>query len=93
MYMNITSTGAVRINITVPGRLLSELKKEVPERGKSSFISEAIVEKLARKRRENALKEIAKLPVSFTNIKEDSAEYIANERVKEDSERSVHLGI
>lgn len=90
--MNGINAGVVRINVTVPRRLLSELEKEVPERGKSGFVSEAIEEKLARKKKEKALKELAKLPATFTNIK-DGAEYIAREREREDKERSRDLGI
>lgn len=86
------NSGVGRINITVPKRLLSELEKEVPERGKSSFVSEAIAEKLTRKKRDKALKELAKLPAAFTDIK-DGAEYIAKEREKESKERSKFLGI
>jgi len=89
--MNIT-TGTVRINITVPKRLLSELEKEVPERGKSSFVSEAIKDKLSREKKEKALKELAKLPPTFINIK-DGAAYIVEERALEDKERRVRLGV
>ncbi len=90
--MDVINTGIVRINVTVPKRLLSDLEKEVPERGKSGFISKAIEEKLARKKKEESLKELAKLPATFTNIKE-AAKYTAREREREDEERSRRLGI
>ncbi|GEM_PF-1642265 len=88
--MNIANV--VRINITVPRKLLSELEKQVPIRGKSGFVSEAIEEKLAREKKEKALKELSKLPATFTNIG-DGAEYIASERKKEDKHRSAILGV
>ena len=90
--MDIMNTGVVRINVTVPKRLLSELEKEVPERGKSGFVSKAIEEKLARKKKEKALEELAKLPATFTSIK-DGAKYVASERERENNERSAHLGL
>lgn len=90
--MDVTNAGVVRINVTVPRRLLSELKKEVPERGKSGFVSEAIEEKLARKKKEKALKELAKLPATFTHIN-DGATYVRSERTKEQNERLVRLGV
>lgn len=90
--MDIINAGVVRINVTIPKKLISELEKEVPERGKSGFVSQAIEEKLARNKKERALRELAKLPATFTNIR-DGAEYIASERAKEDKERSVRLGI
>lgn len=88
--MNIANTGVVRVNITVPKKLLSELEKEVPKRGKSSFVSEAIKEKLARKQKDKALKELAELPATFTGI-ENGASYIGNERTRQDKERTKRL--
>lgn len=90
--MDIINIGVARINVTVPKRILSDLEKEVPERGKSGFISKAIEEKLARKKKEKTLRELTKLPATFINIK-DGAKYITGEREKEDKERSRYLGI
>ncbi|MDO8657919.1 MAG: hypothetical protein Q7K55_04215 [Candidatus Levybacteria bacterium] len=81
----------VRINITVPEYILKELEKEVPERGKSSFVAGAIEEKLARKKREKALEELLGAPASFTKIK-DSAVYIRKTR-RLDNKRLKRLGI
>lgn len=89
--MNTTNANVARVNITVPKWLLSELEKEVPKRGKSGFVTEAIEEKLTRRKREKALTELAKLPPTFVDIK-DGAEYIAKERVKEDNARTARLG-
>jgi hypothetical protein len=78
----------VRINITVPKRLVAELEKETPERGKSGFISQAIEEKLVRERREKALKVLRTLPPAFPEIK-DAASYIRKIREEEDKKRPV----
>lgn len=90
--MNTMDNRVVRINVTVPKKLLSELEKTVPERGKSGFVSEAIAEKLVREKRVKALKELAKLPATFTDIK-DGAEYVVLTREQEDKERSKSLGL
>ena len=66
---------AIRINVMIPKQLLHEVEKAVAKRGKSSFITEAIAEKLARKKRERALEELAALPPTFTDIA-DGATYI-----------------
>ncbi len=84
------NTHVTRINITIPKKLVVELEKTVPNRGKSSFISEAIEEKLIRERRREALNDLAKLPATFNNIK-DSAKYIAKMRSDDDKKRSKEL--
>ncbi len=84
--MDTTNMGVVRVNITIPKALFSELKKEVPARGKSGFVAEAIEEKLARSKREIALKELAKLPPTFAKVK-NGAVYIEKVRSEEDEER------
>jgi len=73
--MNTTNIGVVRVNITLPKVLLAELEKEVPVRGKSSFVADAIEEKLVQKKREMALKELMKLPPTFVGVK-NAATYI-----------------
>lgn len=90
--MNSTNMGVVRINITLPRALLSELVKEVPVRGKSGFVASAIEEKLARRKRETALKKLAKLPPTFIEVK-DAAAYIEKTRAKEDKERTSRLDV
>ena len=73
------NTSVVRINITVPKNLLTDLEKEIPKRGKSGFISKAIEEKLDRERRKTAFMELHDAPPAFTKIK-NSAEYISKMR-------------
>lgn len=88
--MNTTTIGVVRVNITLPKVLLSELEKKVSTRGKSSFVADAIEEKLAREKKEMALRELAEFPPTFMNVK-DAAAYIEETRAKEDEERIAQL--
>jgi hypothetical protein len=88
----MSTASTVRINITIPNRLITELEKEIPERGKSGFISEAIEEKLIREKRKRALKRLANLPPTFRNIP-SGKEYIETERITEDKERSLRLEV
>ena len=81
---------AIRINVTVPKQLLHEVEKAVAKRGKSSFITEAIAEKLAREKRERALGELAALPPTFTDIA-DGATYIAQQRGTDERKRLQKL--
>ena len=86
----LNNTTVVRINITIPKELVYELEKEVPERGKSSFISLAIEEKLIRERRIDALKKLSTLPPAFKDIK-NSAEFVEKMRATDDKNRSKEL--
>lgn len=81
---------AIRINVTVSKQLVHEVEKAVAKRGKSSFITEAIAEKLARDKRERALEELAALPPTFTAIA-DGATYIAEQRRTDERERMLKL--
>lgn len=80
-----------RLNIVIPQKLMSEMRKEVPPRGKSKFIAEAVDEKLSRLKRERAFRELAKLPPTFTNIS-DGGEYIHKMRRAEAEAREERLG-
>lgn len=84
------NTTVVRINITIPKLLVSELEKETPKRGKSSFISTAIKEKLIRERRIVALNTLAQLPPTFRKIRSSTA-YVANLRNTDDDKRTREL--
>jgi metal-responsive CopG/Arc/MetJ family transcriptional regulator len=84
------NTNVTRINITIPKKIITELEKAVPNRGKSSYISAAIQEKLIRERRIEALKDLRKLPATFTNIK-DSTKYITKMRKDDDKKRFKEL--
>jgi metal-responsive CopG/Arc/MetJ family transcriptional regulator len=79
-----------RVNITIPKDLIDELEKEVPNRGKSRFITKAIKEKLARERREKAFMEIHDAPSAFPHIK-NTAKYVSQMRKKDDEIRNRKL--
>lgn len=80
----------VRINITIPKNIWSELKKEVPIRGKSNFVADAIEEKLRVKKRIKAFTDLASLPPTFTNIA-DGATHISTSRKNENKKRDRHI--
>lgn len=90
--MSASNAGSVRINITIPGRLLVELKREVPDGRKSGFIAEAIEEKLVRDKRARALDALSKLPPTFSAV-DDGAAYISDEREREERDRSSRFTI
>lgn len=86
----LNNTSVVRINITIPKRLISELEKEVPTRGKSGFICSAIKEKLIRERRKEALNTLATLPPTFHQIN-NSTKYVEKMRTTDDKNRSEDI--
>ena len=90
--MNTANTHTVRINVTVPEKVWNDLEQEIPNRGKSAFITEAIEEKLRSTKREKAFKRLASLPPTFVDIP-NGATYIHEMRQREDKERSKRLGI
>lgn len=81
----------IRIDITVPKDVVSEVKKRTSKRGVSQFFTEAAKEKLAKEKREKALKEILAAPPAFTDIK-DSVAWIRKSR-RLDNKRMKRLGI
>lgn len=87
--MSSANSPIIRINITVPKNLIDELEKEVPNRGKSGFITKAIEEKLERERREKAIVELRDAPATFTHIK-NSVKYV-NKMRKLDEKREKRL--
>lgn len=84
-------TNFVRINISMPSDLVKDIKKSVPSRGVSRFISEAAKEKIRKEEREKAFKELLDAPPAFTDIK-DSVAYIRKMR-RLDEKRLRRLGI
>lgn len=60
---------AVRINVSLPSELVRDLKRLTPARGLSKFLSEAAEEKIARKKREIALKVLLEAPPAFEFLK------------------------
>ncbi len=63
----------VRVNVSLPSDLVKELKKKIPSRGVSRFLSEAAREKIAKEEREKAFKELLEAPPAFTFLKGKNA--------------------
>jgi len=82
---------AVRINISLPSDLVKDLKKVVPKRGVSKFLTEAASEKLRAIKAQKALEEILAGPPTFTEIK-DSVAWVRKMRLL-DEKRMKRLGI
>jgi hypothetical protein len=80
-----------RINISLPEDVITMLKKYVPERGLSRFLTEAASEKITRMKREEALKILSSAAPTFTQIPNASL-YIHKLR-RESEKRSKRLGI
>lgn len=82
---------AVRLNITIPEETIRALRTEVKDRGISKFVTEAIREKIARRRRQAAFRRLAELPPAFPEI-EDAVTYVREMR-RLDEARAKRLGI
>ena len=85
------STNYIRMNVSFPKELVDALKVTVPTRGISKFLSEAAKEKIAKLKKEKALKELLEAPPAFTKIK-DSIKYIREMR-RLDNKRLKRLGL
>jgi len=81
----------IRVNISLPSDLVKELKKKIPSRGMSRFISEAAKEKITKEEREKAFKELLEAPPAFPHIK-DSVAYVRKMR-RLDEKRMKRLGL
>lgn len=88
--MNTANT--IRVNITIPKQVWSELAETAPKGEKSRFITEAIEEKLLQEKKRKAFKELATLPPTFTDIP-DGAAYIRDMRHAEDKKRTTRLAV
>lgn len=80
-----------RINISLPEETVKLLRKVAPKRGISKYLASAAEEKIAREKREKALKELLKAPATFTDIK-DSANWVRRSR-KLDEKRLKRFGL
>lgn len=89
--MQVHSSSSIRINISIPKHLVSELESYVPSGRKSGFIAQAVEKELAVLKRSQALKDFDDLPPSFTNV-EDSTTYVRNLRA-ENEKRLKRLGL
>lgn len=86
-----TASDTIRLNITVPTAVMREVKKTTLKRGMSRFITQALVEKLDRLKREKALRKLRMLPPALPRIT-DSTSYIRKLR-RTDEKRMRRLGI
>ena len=86
-----TLNSTVRVNVSLPVRLVRKLKRVAPTRGMSAFLAEAATEKIKQLEKRTALKELANAPASFANI-DDAAYYITTIRER-DRERDKRLGL
>jgi metal-responsive CopG/Arc/MetJ family transcriptional regulator len=86
-----THADSGRLNITLPKRTIAALEAVVSERGKSSFIAQAIEEKLERDRWEAAYNKLQELPPTLTHIT-DPVQWVAQLR-REDEQRLEHFDL
>ncbi len=63
-----TATGYTRVNLTIPKDIIAYLKRHTANM--SSYISEAVRERIAREKREKALREILAAKATFTHVKD-----------------------
>ena len=83
-----TATGYTRINSTIPKDIFSYLKYNTENMSK--YVSEALRERIAREKREKALREILDAKPTFTDVK-DGAAYVRELR-SVDTKRDKRLG-
>ena len=84
-----TATGYTRINLTIPKDILEHLKRHTDNMSK--YISEAVRERMAREKREKALREILAAQPTFTHVK-DSTSYVRELR-EADKKRDSRLDL
>jgi hypothetical protein len=80
-----------RVNISMPKRIFTEVRNFVSGRNFSKFVTSAIEEKMARMKREEALKRLVEAPASFTDV-DDPVAHVKTLRAG-DEERAKRLGI
>ena len=84
-----TATGYTRINLTMPKEIVEHLKRHTENMSK--YISEAVRERIAREKREKALREILAAKPTFTTVK-DGATFVRELR-SVDKKRDARLGL
>lgn len=93
VYSNVymISSPSTRINISLSEDVLAMLRRYVPERGMSRFLSDAAKEKMDRIKREKALKTLLAAPPSLLSFG-DARTYIRRLR-RGDEKRLKRLGV
>jgi hypothetical protein len=84
-----TATGYTRVNLTISKDIIEYLKRHTENM--SSYISEAVRERIAREKREKALREILAAKPTFTDVK-DGTTYVQELRAG-DKKRDERLGL
>jgi post-segregation antitoxin (ccd killing protein) len=84
-----TATGYTRVNLTIPKDIIDYLKRHSDNM--SRYISEAVRERIAREKREKALREILAAKSTFTDVP-DGATFVREVR-SEDRKRDKRLGL
>jgi Arc/MetJ-type ribon-helix-helix transcriptional regulator len=84
-----TATTYTRINLTIPKEIVEHLKRHTENMSK--YIREAVRERMAREKREKALREILAAKPTFTHVK-DSTSYVRELRAA-DKKRDARLGL
>ena len=84
-----TGTGYTRVNLTIPKDIIDYLKRHSDNM--SRYISEAVRERIAREKREKALREILSAEPTFTDVP-DGATFVREVRA-EDTKRDKRLGL
>ncbi len=84
-----TATGYTRVNLTISKDIIEYLKHNTENMSK--YISEAVRERIAREKREKALREILAGKPTFTNVK-DGTKYVRELR-SADKKRDKRLGL
>jgi len=84
-----TATGYTRINLTIPKEIVDHLKRHTENMSK--YISEAVRERMAREKRDKALREILAANPTFTHVK-DGTTYVRELRAA-DKKRDSRLGL
>ena len=87
----MNSSPTARINISLSEDVLTMLRRYVPERGLSRFLTDAALEKVEKIKREKAFNELLSAPPTFTHIR-NSAAYVHRSRHL-DERRAKRLGI
>jgi hypothetical protein len=84
-----TAIGYTRVNLTIPKDIIEYLKRHTENM--SSYISEAVRERIAREKREKALREILAAKPTFTDVR-DGATFVRELR-SVDKKRDKRLGL
>ena len=84
-----TAAGYTRVNLTMPKDIIAYLKHHTANM--SSYISEAVRERIAREQREKALREILAAKPTFTDVKDGTA--FVRELRSVDKKRDARLSL